>query len=66
MSAGSGSDRLPEAVRRTGSHELFFDLVFVFGITEVSTLLGTQLNLSGFAKTAVILGLMSWILVARL
>jgi low temperature requirement protein LtrA len=61
MPTGSDSGRLSNEVRRTGSHELFFDLVFVFGITEVSTLLSTQRSVSGFAKTAVILGLMWWV-----
>jgi low temperature requirement protein LtrA len=61
MCSDSDSDQLSVTVRRTGSHELFFDLVFVFGITEVSTLLSTHLSLSGFAKTAVILGLMWWV-----
>jgi low temperature requirement protein LtrA len=50
-----------ETVRRTGTHELFFDLVFVFGITQVSTLLGSELTVSGFAKSALVLGLMWWV-----
>jgi low temperature requirement protein LtrA len=61
MDTAGKCDCRPETVRRTGTHELFFDLVFVFGITQVSTLLGSELTVSGFAKSALVLGLMWWV-----
>jgi low temperature requirement protein LtrA len=61
MGSTSELDHEAETVRRTGTHELFFDLVFVFGITQVSTLLGSDLSLSGFATSGLVLGLMWWV-----
>jgi low temperature requirement protein LtrA len=47
--------------RRTGTHELFFDLVFVYCITQISTLLGEHLQPAGFAKAGLMLALMWWV-----
>ena len=51
----------PDSARRTGTHELFFDLVFVYGITQISTLLGHHLQPAGFAKAGLVLSLMWWV-----
>jgi len=40
--------------------ELFFDLVFVFAITQVAGLLGTDHTLAGFGRGALILGMVYW------
>ena len=46
--------------RRVGVLELFFDLVFVLAITQVTAYLAAHLNWLGFAQGLVILGLMWW------
>jgi low temperature requirement protein LtrA len=54
-----GIRRLPDEERRVTSAELFFDLVFVFVVTQLSALLVADLTLSGAAKTAFLL-LAAW------
>jgi low temperature requirement protein LtrA len=51
--------RLPDEERRVTSAELFFDLVFVFVVTQLSSLLVHDLTLGGAAKTAFLL-LAAW------
>lgn len=46
--------------RRVGVLELFFDLVFVLAITQVTAYLAAHLNWRGVAEGLVILGLMWW------
>ena len=46
--------------RRVGVLELFFDLVFVLAITQVTAYLASHLNWRGVAEGLVILGLMWW------
>jgi low temperature requirement protein LtrA len=51
----------PAAVeRRTSSVELFWDLVFVFAITQVSTLLAHDLTWAGFGRAMLVLALVWW------
>ena len=49
-----------EAARRTSSAELFWDLVFVFAVTEVTTLLRSDLTWPGFGRAMLILALVWW------
>jgi low temperature requirement protein LtrA len=46
--------------RRTGSVELFWDLVFVFAVTQVTTFLSHDISWSGFGRAMLLLALMWW------
>lgn len=46
--------------RRTSSIELFWDLVFVFAVTQVTTLLYRHLSWAGFGRGMLILALVWW------
>jgi len=46
--------------RRTSSVELLWDLVFVFAVTQVTTLLSRHLSWAGFGKAMLILALIWW------
>ena len=46
--------------RRTSSVELLWDLVFVFAVTQVTTLLSRHLSWSGFGRSALVLALVWW------
>jgi low temperature requirement protein LtrA len=46
--------------RRTSSIELFWDLVFVFALTQVTTLLYGHLTWAGFGRAMLILALVWW------
>src|SRR2546423_14909288 len=48
------------AERRPSSVELFWDLVFVFAITQVSTLLAHDLTWKGFGRAMLVLALVWW------
>jgi Bacterial low temperature requirement A protein (LtrA) len=54
-----GSERLDQAAavdeRRTSSVELFWDLVFVFAVTQVTTLLSRHLTWAGFGRGMLVL-----------
>jgi low temperature requirement protein LtrA len=50
----------PETERRTSSVELFWDLVFVFAVTQVTTLLSHHLTWGGFGRGMLILALVWW------
>ena len=56
--AAPGSRAAPE--RRTSPIELLWDLVFVFAITQVATLLSRHLDWSGFWHAMLILALIWW------
>lgn len=43
--------------RRTSPVELFWDLVFVFAVTQVSTLLARDLSWAGFGRAMLVLAL---------
>jgi low temperature requirement protein LtrA len=57
-------DAAPEGVeereRRTSYLELFFDLVFVFAITQVTTLILAHQSAAGFARSTLVLALIWW------
>jgi len=48
------------AERRTTYLELFFDLVFVFAITQVTTLVLDDMSAGGFARSGLVLALIWW------
>jgi low temperature requirement protein LtrA len=49
-----------EEERRTSYLELFFDLVFVFAVTQVTLLLLSDPGAAGFARSALVLALVWW------
>jgi low temperature requirement protein LtrA len=49
-----------EEEKRTGYIELFFDLVFVFAFTQVTTLVIEDTSAAGFARAALVFGLVWW------
>jgi low temperature requirement protein LtrA len=53
-------DTEEESERRTSYVELFFDLVFVYAITQVATLLISDTSAGGFVRSAVVLFLVYW------
>jgi low temperature requirement protein LtrA len=48
------------SARRTSPIELLWDLVFVFAVTQVSTLLARDLSWAGFARAMLVLALVWW------
>jgi low temperature requirement protein LtrA len=48
------------SARRTSPIELLWDLVFVFAVTQVSTLLTRDLSWAGFARAMLVLALVWW------
>ena len=48
------------AEQRTTPAELFWDLVFVFAVTQVTTLLYNDLSWAGFGRAMLVLGLIWW------
>jgi hypothetical protein len=54
-------DETPEEEERKTSYlELFFDLVFVFAITQVTSLILEDTSPAGFARSALLLALVWW------
>ncbi len=51
---------MPAVERRTGPVELLWDLVFVFAITRVTTLLAADLSWAGFGRSLRVLALVWW------
>jgi low temperature requirement protein LtrA len=49
-----------EEEKRTGFIELFFDLVFVFAFTQVTTLVVEDTSAEGLARAALVFGLVWW------
>jgi len=49
-----------EGERRTSYLELFFDLVFVFALTQVASLLLADPSAAGFLRAALVFGLIWW------
>jgi low temperature requirement protein LtrA len=49
-----------EGERRTSYLELFFDLVFVFAVTQVTSLVADDPTAAGFARGALVFGLVWW------
>lgn len=56
----SPASRQESGERRVGVLELFFDLVFVLAITQVTSYFSAHLDARGMAEGLVILGLMWW------
>jgi low temperature requirement protein LtrA len=52
--------QVEEVERRTSYLELFFDLVFVFAITQVTALMLDDPTVAGYAKGALVLGTIYW------
>jgi len=50
----------PESERRTAPIELLWDLVFVFAVTRVTTLLAADLSWTGFGRSMLVLALVWW------
>lgn len=53
-------DTPDEETRRTTYLELFFDLVFVFAITQVASLVLGDTSAAGFARSLLVLGMVWW------
>src|SRR4051794_41902314 len=51
---------MPEDNRRVSTLELFFDLVFVFTITQLTTVLADAPTWKGFFQAVLMLGLIWW------
>ena len=58
-------ERAAERERRTSYLELFFDLVVVFAITQVTTLLLEDMSAAGFARSALALGIILFAVAAK-
>jgi len=58
--AAEAAGRQPSEPRRTAPVELLWDLVFVFAITQVSTLLRSDLSWAGFGRAMLVLALVWW------
>src|SRR3954452_18770839 len=54
------SSRPPGEERRTSTAELLWDLVFVFAVTQVTTLLRSDLSWAGFGRGMLVLALVWW------
>jgi low temperature requirement protein LtrA len=50
----------PERERRTAAVELLWDLVFVFAVTQVTTLLSRELTWTGLGRSMLVLALVWW------
>jgi low temperature requirement protein LtrA len=59
-SAASSAEPAPEAAERVSTLELFFDLVFVFTITQLSTLLVHETSWRGVLQAVLMLGVIWW------
>jgi low temperature requirement protein LtrA len=60
MAATAPGEANPWAERRTTPVELFWDLVFVFAVTQVTTLLHNHLSWAGFGRGMLVLALVWW------
>jgi low temperature requirement protein LtrA len=58
--AGTGELTTQAAVERVSTLELFFDLVFVFTVTQLTAVLTHDLSLESFGQVVVMLGLIWW------
>jgi low temperature requirement protein LtrA len=55
-----GQEALAEDEKRTSYLELFFDLVFVFAITQVTALILEDPSAAGFARSLLVLAMVWW------
>jgi low temperature requirement protein LtrA len=60
VAAPEADDGTWRETRRTSAVELFWDLVFVFAVTQVTTLLSGELTWAGFGRAMLILALVWW------
>jgi low temperature requirement protein LtrA len=60
VSYAAAPENEAEEERRTSYLELFFDLVFVFAITQVTSLFIDDTTVTGYARAALVLGLVWW------
>jgi len=60
ITAGRHLRQRTEQEQRATNLELFFDLVFVFAVTQLSHLLGSHLTVAGAAQTALLLLVVWW------
>jgi low temperature requirement protein LtrA len=58
--AGPSNADLEDADRGVSRVELLWDLVFVFAVTQVSTLLSRDLSWAGFGRSVLVLALVWW------
>src|ERR1700759_218781 len=56
----ASSPPVPAAERRTTPVELFWDLVFVFAVTQVTTLLAHDTSWARFGESMLVLALVWW------
>src|SRR3984893_808544 len=56
----SADTREPAPERRTSPVELLWDLVFVFAVTQVTTLLRSDLTWAGLGRSMLVLALVWW------
>ena len=54
------ADAMAGAEQRVSNLELFFDLVFVFTLTQLTALLAADLSAQGIARVALIFGVLWW------
>src|SRR5437588_10658919 len=59
-SSSTAPELEPASERRTTPLELLWDLVFVFAITQVTTLLYHRLDWTGFGQSMLVLALVWW------
>ena len=50
----------PQPATRVSTLELFFDLVFVFTVTQLTALLAADLSPRGLARAVLVLGVTWW------
>jgi len=60
VSAAADLPAAPGEEQRATPLELFFDLVFVFAMTQVTALLSKDLSWAGFGRAMLVLGLLWW------
>jgi len=60
VTAASDSDHLVETEHRVSPLELFFDLVFVFALTQVTGLMSAEPTWAGLGKGLLVLGALWW------
>jgi low temperature requirement protein LtrA len=60
VSVAEAEPTFAEEEKRTGYLELFFDLVFVFAFTQVTTLALEDTSAGGFARAALVFGIVWW------
>ena len=58
--SGVFRERAAEIEQRTTNLELFFDLVFVFAITQVASFLNANLDVTGALRATLLLGVVWW------